>query len=279
MLKSLLLSFRPSNSVYWQFASLSSSNQKTAAALIIASEVLTGKVKEKNSHTLAKTLFERGVHLHKVEIIHDIKSEIIEAVRRLSESHDYVFTSGGIGSTHDDITYESIAEAFNRKLELHEPTLTKMRESSLKRDPPMEINEARKRMAYIPSGSQVLSTEDLWAPLVVVNNVYILPGISYLFEKMLLHNKEHFKGSTIYRDIIYTKMYESDYAEELRLLNETFKDKVSIGSYPTKGYCRVSIEGYEPSVIAIVASKVKSIVNGTPELAELGIFPDLDATK
>eukprot|EP00897_Mesotaenium_endlicherianum_P006976 jgi/Mesen1/6306/ME000325S05439 len=132
---------------------------RKAAALIIGNEILTGKIQDTNTATLAKTLFSRGVDMVRAEVVLDVESHIVDAIHRLRAcvgDSGVVFTSGGIGPTHDDITYAALAAAFGRQLVLHEPTV------------------------------EVLVTEGLWVPLVVLeSNVYILPGVPSLFTRML----------------------------------------------------------------------------------------------
>ncbi|CEM23947.1 unnamed protein product [Vitrella brassicaformis CCMP3155] len=207
---------------------------KTAAALIIGDEVLRGKTLDTNSHTLAKLLFRCGVTLRKIEVISDEIEVISEAVKRLSDTHDILFTSGGIGPTHDDMTYEAIGQAFDAPLEYHQPTLAAMEDFYAQKHPDhLPLNDARKRMALIPAGSTVYNTEGLWVPLVRVRNVHILPGVPHLFAKMLTANQDLFKAKNVsfYRRIIYTSMAEGSIAG---ILGDAAKacPEVSIGSYP-----------------------------------------------
>lgn len=219
-----------------------------AGALIIGNEILTGKIQDTNTATLAKTLFSRGVDLVKAEVVRDVRGEIVDSVQRLRDQvgpNGFVFTSGGIGPTHDDITYEAIASAFGLKLALHEETAERMRvyyESQGK-----TLNGPRLRMATLPEGCEVLYTPGLWVPLVVLQNVYILPGIPRLFTQMLNANKERFSGPLSTAFILYTHQGEGDLAEPLTRIALEFAD-VAIGSYPSTevgdGFTtRLSFEG------------------------------------
>ncbi|MEI6806597.1 MAG: competence/damage-inducible protein A [Myxococcaceae bacterium] len=127
-----------------------------ASAIVIGNEILNGKVQDANSQTLAKTLFECGVSLALIETIPDKTEVIISTVKRHAKEFDLVFTSGGIGPTHDDITYDAIAKAFDRKLELHAETLKRYKEILGK-----EPNQARQKMALLPEGAEIFWTEHL----------------------------------------------------------------------------------------------------------------------
>ncbi|KAJ1708043.1 molybdopterin binding domain protein [Aspergillus flavus] len=197
----------------------------TAACLIIGDEVLGGKTIDTNSAYFAKYCFSLGIQLKRVEVIADDESEIIEAVRRMSNNYDFVVTSGGIGPTsedrpaiseanytpltsvksHDDITYESIAKAFGLKLKLHQGAFDRMKKLSKPHpmqpqfdwDTPSPGLTAKLRMVELPH-DDTLSEEqqatfvadDMWVPIAIVNgNVHILPGVPRLFEKLLEHLK------------------------------------------------------------------------------------------
>jgi len=203
-----------------------------AAALIIGNEVLSGKIQDVNVASLARLLYARGVDLVRVEMVPDVKEDIISTVRSLSERvgpTGFVFTSGGIGPTHDDITYESIAEAFGETLALHAETKDRMTQhyQALGK----EVNDARLRMATIPTGSEVLTTPGLWVPLVCVRNVYILPGIPRLFNAMVEASKDRFAGPGMVLETLKTLQGEGEIADALREIAGRFPD-VSIGSYP-----------------------------------------------
>ncbi|KAF8688485.1 Molybdopterin binding protein, partial [Rhizoctonia solani] len=166
---------------------------KTAACLIIGDEILNGKTHDSNSNYFAKFCFERGVALKRIEVIADDEGEIVEASRRMVKNYDFVVTSGGIGPTHDDITYASLGVAFNNPLVLHQPTLERMYEMSKHR--PETLNQtqeqrtARERMALLPEGpgaEALFVCEDLWVPVSrLQGKLYVLPGVPSLFQKLL----------------------------------------------------------------------------------------------
>lgn len=167
------------------------------SCLIIGDEVLNGKTKDSNSNYLAKKCFELGIQLARIEVIADDEEEIAEAVKRMASKYDFVVTSGGIGPTPDDISYESIGKAFGahpleydpetvKRLEAHQKTRSYSHEQT------QEMLTARKRMALFPVAKNgtavdvIFPTEELWVPVVrVAGKVHILPGVPRLFEALL----------------------------------------------------------------------------------------------
>ncbi|KAI0132864.1 molybdopterin binding domain-containing protein [Xylariales sp. AK1849] len=231
----------------------------TAACLIIGDEVLGGKTTDTNSAYMAKWCFQLGMNLKRVEVIEDDEDEIVEAVRRMSDRYDFVVTSGGIGPTHDDITYSSIGKAFGLKLILHDEAYTRMKKLSKpnKKEPNFSWDvdspqkTARLRMVELPldesrdSSKQVLfPRDDLWVPVSVVNgNIHILPGVPRLFESLLEGIKPFItsrlvdpEGKGIARVIISTPLAESAIAAYLTELAAKVQSKgVKVGSYPRWG--------------------------------------------
>ncbi|KAI1208397.1 Molybdopterin binding protein [Annulohypoxylon truncatum] len=231
----------------------------TAACLIIGDEVLGGKTKDTNSRYMARWCFSLGMSLKRIEVIEDDEAEIIEAVRRMSDRYDLVVTSGGIGPTHDDITYQSVAKAFGLELILHEGAYKRMKKLSKPKHWEPEFNwdvdsparNAKLRMVQLPIdpsrnlAKQALFVSDtLWVPISVVNgNVYVLPGLPKLFEPMLGGLKQFIidrlvdpEGKGISRIIISTPMPESSVAAYLTELAARVEPKgVKVGSYPRWG--------------------------------------------
>ena len=203
-----------------------------AAALVIGNEVLSGKITDTNTAWLARLLYARGVDLVRVEVVPDVPDDIAASARSLSARvgpSGFVFTSGGIGPTHDDVTYESLAAAFGVPLALHAPTVAKMRvhyEAQGK-----ELNAARLRMATLPEGCVVHDTPNSWVPLVQVANVYVLPGVPWLYKQMLEANRGLFTGPQLLTRTLYTHTGEGDLAAALTAVASDHS-AVSIGSYP-----------------------------------------------
>ncbi|KAK9712155.1 hypothetical protein K7432_007335 [Basidiobolus ranarum] len=206
--------------------------------------------------------------MRRVEIVPDITEDIVESVKRLSANHDYVFTSGGIGPTHDDITYESIAKAFEQKVIYHEPTLSRMRQVS----PNLELTPARKRMALIPENARIVYTSHgLWVPLAIISNVYILPGVPRLFQQMLEDYRPEMAAelsgtAKFHRRLIGTLLMESRIAQILSEAQEEVGTAVKIGSYPKwkndTVNVVVSFVGKNPAMVESCADLVKSKIEG-----------------
>ncbi|KAJ8909188.1 hypothetical protein NDN08_005881 [Rhodosorus marinus] len=246
--------------------------RKSAAALIIGDEILTGKTVDTNSNFLAKFLFARGVDLKRVEVIPDDMEDIGDSVKRLSNNFDYVFTSGGIGPTHDDLTYEAIARAYGLDLEVDESIVAEMKRIQ----PDGEVNESRLRMATIPTKCEKLETEGLWVPLVVVNgNVYILPGVPVILERMVNAASSRFGNGLPPRSrrIVYTKMHEGDLAESVGKIANKYP-QVAIGSYPRtdkthKYNVKITLEADDQAQVEAAASEVVLAINGVDDANKL----------
>ncbi|KAL0570644.1 hypothetical protein V5O48_011311 [Marasmius crinis-equi] len=227
---------------------------KTAACLVIGDEILNGKTMEKNSHYFAKYCFDLGIDLKRVEVIPDDEAEIIAASRRMVEQYDFVITTGGIGPTHDDITYASLAKAFDQNLKHHDETLRRMNEMNKHRSwmatMDSQQREATKRMALFPEHAEVLFIgRDIWVsndrecvlnaqPVVrLQGKLCVFPGIPALFQKML-------DGLTNYLPVpppcerplriqVFTERPESMIAPYLTSLQARVKaDGIQVGSYP-----------------------------------------------
>ncbi|MDG2332759.1 MAG: molybdopterin-binding protein [Myxococcota bacterium] len=201
----------------------------TAGLLIIGNEILSGKIVDTNSPFLASQLRELGVDLERILVIPDIVEIIAEETRRFSANYDYVFTSGGIGPTHDDVTMESIAKAFGQAMRLDEQMCARIERAQ--KEP---LNDAMRKMALMPEGANVIDVSDLWFPVVVVENVHILPGIPQLFEKKFLSIRDRFAGVPIHLTRVFVTRHESDIAEDLNDLLREFSE-LMLGSYPKIG--------------------------------------------
>lgn len=251
------------------------SKTMTAAMCTIGDEILSGKVQDTNTCSLAKQLFNIGIDLRRVEVIPDDEDEISQTIGKLSAQHDFVFTSGGIGPTHDDITYQSIAKAFNIPLAYHQPTLDRMVRVISPREPGLNaasITTPRKKMALLPTDAQIVyPSEDLWVPIVIVKNVHILPGIPFLFNKMMngYHSELVQKCGNVlpyYRVEITTEMKESDIADALTEAQTLAGKRIKIGSYPQwpdKQCVHVSFVSTDLAAAKLLAEKVARDINGS----------------
>lgn len=236
---------------------------KKAALVVIGDEILTGKVKDENSFIFAKTMFERGVEVGRIEVIPDVILDIGATVTKLAQTYDYVCTSGGVGPTHDDRTFDGIAYGFSLPIKEHAEAVNYFQTAQARAGRGREVSLAQRKMLAFPSPCQVHFIEPLWLPLVVVKNVYIFPGVPFLFTK-LMHGFAHlFNGGKFFREIIFTDLAESQIAFDLKIVQDHHPD-VAIGSYPqAPGMAynvMVSIEGrIEESVVKVTKELVPLI--------------------
>ena len=199
-----------------------------AALIIIGNEILSGRTKDKNLAYLAEWLNEIGIQLYEVRVIRDDEKEIIDCVNLLRKKYDYVFTTGGIGPTHDDITTESVAKAFNVELETN-PEALKILQSYYKEG---ELNEARLKMTLLPKGAELVENPVTKAPGFKMENVFVMAGIPSIMQGMLEGAKAFLKvGNKMTSKSIDVFMPESYVAEELSKMQDNYPE-VEIGSYP-----------------------------------------------
>ena len=199
-----------------------------AAILIIGNEILSGRTQDTNTNTLANWLNSLGVKVNEVRVIPDEEKVIVDTLNYLRKNYNYVFTTGGIGPTHDDITAESVSKVFNRKYEIHKEAF-KILESYYK---PGEFNEGRQKMVWMPENAELILNPTSGAPGFSVDNVFCLPGVPSILKSMLggLRNKI-IGGEPILSHTISLKTVESEIASSLTKVQEQNKD-IEIGSYP-----------------------------------------------
>ena len=204
------------------------SNKVNAAVIIIGNEILSGRTKETNLECISVWLNSLGVKVEESRIILDIENEIINCVNELRKKFNYIFTTGGIGPTHDDITAESVAKAFNLKYEFHKEAFAILE----KYYKPGEFNESRQKMAKMPSNARLIFNPSSGAPGFIVENVFCLPGIPSILQSMLGDLKnEILGGKPLISKTINLRTVESEIAVPLKEIQEK-NDKVEIGSYP-----------------------------------------------
>lgn len=202
----------------------------TAALLVIGDEILSGRTQDKNVAQVATWLNDQGIRLAEVRIVPDDLERIAETVNALRSAHDYLFTTGGIGPTHDDITVDAMAAAFEVPVVIH-PEARAILEDYY-RDRPGGLNEARLRMARVPEGAELIPNPSSGAPGVKIGNVYILAGVPYIAASMLEALSGKLEGGRPMVSVtIGARAAESEVAD---LLRETEADHpgVAIGSYP-----------------------------------------------
>jgi len=198
----------------------------TAGILVIGNEILSGKVVDTNSPYLCRELRSLGVDVERIITIPDSIEVIAEHVKAMSQAYDYVFTSGGIGPTHDDMTIDGVAAAFGRSTEHSESIASRIGRATGKSPTPSQL-----KMAKVPMGATLLDAGDLWFPLVIVENVYVLPGIPELLRKKFESARDRFRGIPFVLKRVYVTEMESEIAEHLDALLHEFPELL-LGSYP-----------------------------------------------
>lgn len=202
----------------------------TAAMLVIGDELLSGRTRDANMHYLAGQLTEQGIVLAEVRVVLDEQPAIVAAVRALSEAYDTVFTSGGIGPTHDDITADAIAAAFNVGIDVRADARALLQE--LYDSTGRELNDARLRMARIPDGATLIDNPVSVAPGFTLGNVHVMAGVPSVFQAMVASVLPTLVGGApILSKTLTVHRGEGDIAGPLGTLAETFVD-LSFGSYP-----------------------------------------------
>ncbi len=199
-----------------------------AAILIIGNEILSGRTQDTNTSTLATWLNSIGVKVTEVRVIPDIQKTIVDVLNVLRKENNYVFTTGGIGPTHDDITAASVSKAFGLKYEIHKEAF-KILEAYYK---PGEFNEGRQKMVWMPENAELILNPTSGAPGFSVDNVFCLPGVPSIMKSMLggLKNKI-VGGEPILSQTISLRTVESEIANSLTKVQDKNQD-VEIGSYP-----------------------------------------------
>lgn len=203
--------------------------RKTAGIIIIGDEILSGMVQDINSRFMAQELRLHGIDLRLIAIIRDDINEISREVRKFSDIFDYVFTSGGIGPTHDDVTIEGIANAFNVK-----PVINDSLKKILQKQYGINLTPEQLKMAEVPEGAKLIKDETLTFPLIQFENVYILPGIPEYLRKKFFVVVKLFNEPAVVLKKVYINEYESEIAPFLNEIVKSHKG-VKIGSYPVVG--------------------------------------------
>ena len=207
---------------------MSKNTKVNAAILIIGNEILSGRTQDTNTSTLATWLNSIGVKVNEVRIIPDQEDIIVETLNLLRKSNNYVFTTGGIGPTHDDITAQSVAKAFGLKYELHKEGY-KILEAYYQ---PGEFNEGRQKMIWMPENAKLILNPTSGAPGFNVENVFCLPGVPSILKSMLGGLKNDIVGGEpILSHTINLRTVESEIANSLTKVQDNNSD-VEIGSYP-----------------------------------------------
>ena len=196
--------------------------------IIIGNEILSGRTQDTNTSTISKWLNSLGIKVQEVRVIPDIEKIIVDTVNELRKKYDYVFTTGGIGPTHDDITASSISKAFNLTYGPHKEAMSLLE----KYYKPGEFNEGRQKMAWMPTNANLIYNPTSGAPGFNVENVFCLPGVPSILKSMLGDiSHKLVGGEPILSQTINLRTVESEIAKSLSIVQDNNKD-VDIGSYP-----------------------------------------------
>ena len=225
-----------------------------AAILIIGNEILSGRTQDKNIAFISSWLNTKcGISVSEVRIIPDIEKIIIENVRLLSKKFNYLFTTGGIGPTHDDITAQSISKAFRLKYEFHQEAYAILEKYYGKK----KFNDGRKKMAKMPRGAKLIYNPSSAAPGFMTKNVLSLPGVPSILNSMIENCKRYLiKGLKIHSKTVSLYTVESNIAKNLGLIQKKYKKFVDIGSYPI---FRLGKSGVEVVTRSTSLSKLNSV--------------------
>ena len=254
-------------------------NTITAAMLVIGNEVLSGRTQDANIKHVGTELGLKGIQLSEVRIVPDIESAIIDAINALRKSYDYVFTTGGIGPTHDDITSDCVAKAFSVKNVPHPEGFPLL--EAFYAEKGIEFNGARQRMAHTPEGAELIKNDVSMAPGYRIGNVHVMAGVPRIMRDMLAGILPSLKGGAVVKSkAVTTDLPEGVLAEHLKKLQRSYDEAVDIGSYPKD---RKGKKGYIVSLI-IRSSNEQVLENVVTELKTMlqtlgGNFVDGEATE
>ncbi len=223
----------------------------TAAMLVIGDEILSGRTRDANMFYLAGRLTEHGINLKEVRVVSDEEADIADAVNALRIGYDHVFTSGGIGPTHDDITADSVARAFGAHIDVRADALAILEDHYAKTG--IEINDARLRMARIPDGATLIDNPVSSAPGFTLENVHIMAGVPAIFQAMVESVLPTLTGGDpVVSETIRLSRPEGEVAAELGILAQAYPE-LSMGSYPfnIKGNfgTNIVIRGTDPMMV------------------------------
>ncbi len=224
-----------------------------AAILIIGNEILSGRTQDKNIAFISNWLnLKCGISVSEARVIPDLENVIIENILELSKKFKYVFTTGGIGPTHDDITAKSISNAFKVNYEYHEEAYEILEKYYGKK----AFNDGRKKMSKMPKGSKLIYNPSSAAPGFITKNVISLPGVPSILNSMIDNCKKYLiKGPKTHSKTINLYTVESNIAKQLGLIQKKFKKYVDIGSYPFFRLGKIGV-----SIVTRSTSKKKLII-------------------
>ena len=234
----------------------------TAGIVVIGDELLSGRTQDTNTSYISRWLEPLGIRVEEARIIKDCESIIVNTVREFSKRFTYVFTTGGIGPTHDDITADAIAKAFNLSIDIREDAVCMLKQ----RYSDKELNKARLKMARIPKGASLIKNPVSQAPGFQVSNVFTLAGIPSIMRAMLIDVQDRLEaGITLYSITVMAKgISEGDAALPLSIIEKSYTN-VTLGSYPNFNSELVGVQfvarGTDPEELKRVKLELEGMVS------------------
>lgn len=233
----------------------------TAGVLVIGDEILSGRTKDQNIGFIAEYLTNIGIDLREVRVVADDEAVIIEALDALRARYHYVFTTGGIGPTHDDVTADAVAKAFGVGIDHHPEVVARFRE----RFTEAELNEARLRMTRIPDGAELIQSATILAPGFKIGNVIVLAGVPSIMQAMMdIVSPKLKSGARMLSETIRANAREGDIGGPLRKLAEAHPEAI-IGSYPfldedRKPNTNLVVRSRDPEQLRVAVAAVKDML-------------------
>jgi molybdenum cofactor synthesis domain-containing protein len=245
------------------------SSNPTAAVLVIGDEILSGRTQDTNTNYIAKFLGSLGIDLKEARVVPDVEDEIVTALNTLRARYTYVFTTGGIGPTHDDITADAVAKAFGVGIDYH-PEAMAMLAARFKN--PADFNDMRKRMARIPLGAELVRNSASVAPGIHIGNVYVMAGVPMIMRAMLEDIEPQLqRGALVHSQTVQARLGEGKIAAGLQTIQKNFPD-LAIGSYPfyrEDGFgVQLVARGRDADQVESAAKAIESLIRaegGNPE--------------
>ena len=234
----------------------------TAAMLVIGDEILSGRTRDANMHYLAGELTKAGIDLKEVRIVSDTAADIIVATRSLAKQYDHLFTSGGIGPTHDDITADCIAEAFDAAIDVRADAKALLTTHYQRQG--LELNAARLRMARIPDGAKLIDNPVSVAPGFSLGNTHVMAGVPAVFKAMVASVLPQLTGGApLQSDTLRLERGEGDVAQPLGAVAKLYPE-LSIGSYPFQKDgiygTNIVLRGTDPNQLEAAKKKLQQML-------------------
>lgn len=234
----------------------------TAAMLVIGDEILSGRTREANMHYLAGELTKTGIDLKEVRIISDTAADIVAATRKLAQRYDHLFTSGGIGPTHDDITADCIAKAFDAAIDVRADAKALLAAHYQRQG--LELNAARLRMARIPDGAKLIDNPVSVAPGFTLGNIHVMAGVPAVFKAMVGSVLPQLTGGApLLSETLRIERGEGDVAQPLGAVAELYPE-LSIGSYPFQKDgiygTNIVLRGTDPNQLEAAKKKLQQML-------------------